>query len=237
VTDRRPPPPPRGIRIGGAGDHDDKTTVLAQRPEISDKTARSDGGFDDEPDTSVGHERMPAIVNSDDVSLISALETGPAPSSPGFDGPPPRAAFGDGLDDDGPEPATEVLRLAFSDPDAASIESVTPTEPPIEVRKWRAGGNDGADRRPRAGVVALPAKSPESLPAPPPTRVDATPAPAPAGALDVDELRFVIEDAERLLKTVKSQAQGLDLEARGMNAQLAAALHRLGEALAMLKRS
>ena len=69
------------------------------------------------------------------------------------------------------------------------------------------------------------------------TRVDAVPsAGAKPVSLDVDELRRTLEEAEKLLKTVKSQVSVLDLESRGTNAQLAAALHRIGEALSMLKR-
>jgi hypothetical protein len=146
--------------------------------------------------------------------------------------------------DEGYSPATEVLRLAFSDADQESVTPSAPlplAEPPVEVRKWRAGG--GA--RPPLPPEAAPA--PVAVPTPPPppsmamgTRIDlVAPGRPVAASLDVDELRRTLEEAEKLLRTVKHQATSLDLDlvapgARGMNAQLAAALHRLGEALAML---
>jgi hypothetical protein len=109
-------------------------------------------------------------------------------------------------------PGTDVLDVA----DAEDVE-------PVELKKWRAGAPD-----PKG-------------PSPAGTRVDALPHSTLPAPLDIDELRGTLEEASQLLRTVKHQASSLDLDlvapaARGMNAQLTAALHRLAEALAMLGR-
>lgn len=193
------------------------------------------------------------ISSTADVSVIEAKELRPAASDANFGFDVAHTSANEGEDgimfDEGYSPATEVLRLAFSDADG---ESVTPTgpvtadggghdAPPVEVRKWRTGGGERPPRPPDAG----PAPAPQAAQPPAPTmavgtRIDlVTKTPGRAAPLDVDELRRTLEEAEKLLRTVKHQASGLDLDlvapgARGMNAQLAAALHRLSEALAML---
>lgn len=185
------------------------------------------------------------VSSTADVSVIEAKELRPAASGENFGFDIARTNASEAEDgilfDEGYSPATEVLRLAFSD----DGDSVTPSAPlpdtPVEVRKWRAGGGARPPVPPEAGV---PSASSPTPPSPPSmamgTRIDLVAHPRPVTApLDVDELRRTLEEAEKLLRTVKHQASSLDLDlvapgARGMNAQLAAALHRLGEALAML---
>ncbi len=217
---------------------DSDSTVLAPRPEMTDDAGHVeevDSGmvFEDaseELTTSGGRARRERRDNTSDVSLIEARsEMAPAPSLEGFDAPPTNA-FGDGpLGDDAYNPPTEVLRLAFSDPGSDPIEDED--EEPVEVKKWKMGADDA--RGPGGGrpdVFTLPRADLAG------TRVDEAAQPGAPPRLDLDELRRTIEEAEKLMRTLKSQLAGMDLEARGTNAQVAAVLHRLGEALAMLKR-
>jgi hypothetical protein len=233
---KKPSPPPASRRAKDDSTND--STVLAPRPEMTDDELDdlSDGIiFDSQESTGntvVGREKpvVPSISSSD-ISLIDAQ-----PAS--FDNPPRTDVFGDGAMVEDYNPPTEVLKLAIS---AAEEE-----EPPVEVRKWKMGNPS-----PIPSPIADPAAPPPARPPgrsmfnlPPSeqgfggTRVDALGPAARPVTLDVDELRRNLEEAERLLKTVKQQVAALDLvESRGTNAQIAAALHRLGEALAMLRRS
>jgi hypothetical protein len=266
------------------GESSSDSTVLAPRPEMTDHGLVDDDIDDDDlvfdeidntGETLIGRAKpkneKPATLPSADISLIEAREQGPAASLDGLESPR-LSGFGDGalLEDAAFSPSTEVLRLAFSDPNGAVEEGAD--DAPVEIQRWRAGLPQAGMPAPGHGLGDE-AKGPTSpsaqagpLPTtanPPPerpramfsipsteqgadaagapqaqaggTRVDALSA-GKAVVLDVDELRRTLEDAERLLKTVKQQVAGLDLEARGTNAQLAAALHRLSEALAMVRR-
>lgn len=251
-----PPPKPR------KGDSSIDSTVLAPRPAFTDE-GDSEGGsvFDADDPTGEPLEALRThtmkkpnvrtVSSTADVSVIEAKELRPAASDSnfGFDIARTNASEADDgiLFDEGYSPATEVLRLAFSGdgdsvtPSAPVAERIIP-EAPVEVRKWRAGGGARPPVPPEAGQPPAAAQPPP----PPPsmamgTRIDLVTPPGRAAAapLDVVELRRTLEEAEKLLRTVKHQASSLDLDlvapgARGMNAQLAAALHRLGEALAML---
>ena len=112
------------------------------------------------------------------------------------------------------------------DESVLSTDSMKSAERPVEVRKWRLGGDEAAaPQRIRTSVVALP-----------PTDHDATPPPQEARPRAVDlELRSLLEDADQLLAALGVQLSGR--EGPGARAQLSAARHRLAQAVALLKRS
>lgn len=271
-------------------------TLLVPGPNFTEEGSSLDEGPVFEADGARDHDpsathtmkapQKTTISSTADVSVIEAKELRPAPSDADFDFPPRTTAseLEDGIAfDEGYSPATEVLRLAFSDADG---DSVTPSAPLDEkvaekvaelpaVRKWRIGGGEkppipqeaqvaapaasasgsgataGPTSPPSFGKSPLPGMPPGAIPGAIPganagaiqsgTRVDLVAPSRAAAQIDVEELRRTLEEAEKLLRTVKHQAGSLDLDlvapgARGMNAQLAAALHRLGEALAMLRK-
>jgi hypothetical protein len=246
-----PKPAPQPVRNGDIDD----STILAPAPDFSFSefavpAPASTGVFEEEEeeDTTgvplkVGR-RMLVPPSSSDVSVIEAREDSMmAKGASIFDRP------GVELEDDNVQPATEVIRLMRSDADQGpELSQVTP---PV-MRKWKIGGDDDDPDLPTGPGGPRPGAAPHAgfnLPVTDHvaedhrrragTRVDAATEGAAVGgkpAIDVDELRKNLSEVEKLVRQVKTQAAGLDLEAaRGMNAQLAAALHRLAEALAMLR--
>jgi hypothetical protein len=204
--------PPSRVPPTPALDADSGSTLLTPRPEITDDAAAGDGRVFEEAAPAAGRRL------SEEVSLIEAIPdeaTEALSARPEIDSLPPAP--------------TDIRRLAYS-----AVEEIEEDASSIEVRKWKAGA---AGEAPNVFEVPRTLEVPRTDAEPPAaaTRVDRH-EPAPSPRFDIDELRRSLEEAQRLLRTVKSQASGLDLEARGMNAQLAAALHRLEEALAMLKR-
>jgi hypothetical protein len=213
--DPREMPPRKPLR-------DEDSTVLAPAPDFSEIPGPPSTGVFDEDDETTGvplkaQRRMVAPPSSSDVSLIDASLLDDA-----------GAMLDASLDDGNHHAPTEVIRLmrSIEDPEAAEPSEVAP---PV-LRKWRAGVDD------EDGEAELPTGPGQGRHGHSRTRVEAEPvAAAPALPLDVDELRQNLKEVEKLVRQVKNQAAGLDMEAaRGMNAQLAAALHRLAEALAAL---
>lgn len=228
MSERRPPTkpgrpgarqPPRVEHRGhGSSVHDERTDASPRS--IAKPAIHSREGFDHGADTTSTVQQ----VASSDISLIDAEDLGPAPSDPGFD-PPPRASVfvppPAGVDGAsfGELRSTAAETLGVGD---LSTDSMKAAERPVEVRKWRIGGDDAARTAPVSAGVA----------APPRIRTSVVPLPP---ALDIDELRRTLQDAEQLLGSLSVQLSSR--EGQGAKAQLSAALHRIAEALAMLPRS
>jgi hypothetical protein len=260
AEERTEPPTP------AASLSDDELKTIARRPDfrtsqISLIEAQESRGLSDLPDASGG-----GFASSDEGGTLKPARHAALPQ-PSLEGP---------YFDDVERPATAVLRLAFSEPGEEALpEEASPRPQPVEVRKWKIGGEDARGEEPAApGKPAMPSagrarppalEAPGPLVSPPasgPTGPDdpragahafalpPTDAEPPAGrtrvdlrsdasldsAIDVDDLRRTLEEAERLFSTAAGQLASLDLAARGVNAQVAAGLHRLHQALEMLKR-
>lgn len=167
-------------------------------------------------------------VASGDVSSIEADEAGPAPAEASFEVPPRAAVF--------IAPPAGLASAAFGAPRSTtagvdgssgpSTDSMPAAERPIEVRKWRSGGDGAAaPQRIRTSVVPLPQ-----------TDHDATPPLLDTGrGADATELLLVLADVERRLASLETVLG--DRPGQPAKAQLAAARRRLAEALAMLHRS
>lgn len=248
-----PPNRPPDTTDARRGELDDSTQIGA-RPDFSEGDARRGAGelASDEGMATVVRPMLPVGGAGSELSLISAQEFIDAaidpeetlsPLRPLLRAGAKRADMGNAAgrhDRPGRVPAPSPPTGAGA-PDAEQVE----------VRKWRAGvpdaplssvaRADGAaqveERRASLGVVPLtPTPATPSAPGAV-TRVDTPAFPATPRSLDVGELLGILEDAERLLKSARVQAAGLDLEPRGLNAQMTAALHRLAEALDLLRRS
>lgn len=191
-------------------------------PAMSDPAsspATSDEPVDDEPWAGRGAD--PA---SSDVSLIDAVEDASTGS---------RELDGGGELGASPDRApTEVMRLAFSGMGPPDLEEGAQS---LEVRSWHAGAPAGPARGDDAGSAVFAVSDTRQTNTRDPTRVDTELEPRERRPIDVDALRRDLDDIERMVRATKAAAAGLPLEtARGLNAQLTSALHRLAEARSRL---
>ncbi|MBI1945591.1 MAG: hypothetical protein HYS27_07835 [Deltaproteobacteria bacterium] len=235
MGERRPPtrpgrpsarPGPRGAGRGhDARDPEERTDVVEVPPVSRARGSRE--GFSRPPDTKEGvHELVSA-----DVSSIEADEAGPAPAEASFEVPPRAAVFiapPAGLESASFGEMRSTAAEAGGVP-GPSTDSMPAAERPIEVKKWRAGGETAAPQRIRTSVVPLP-----------PTDHDATPALLERArdldtGVDVAELQRALEDVERRLVSLETVLG--DRPGSPARAQLSAARRRLAEALALLDRS
>ncbi|MCC7070083.1 MAG: hypothetical protein IT383_02100 [Deltaproteobacteria bacterium] len=129
---------------------------------------------------------------------------------------------------------TQVMKMAFSDIGPPDLE---PGARPLEVRTWRGpipAGGPASDLRSGGSGFAI-AESQHRGPRDP-TRVDTELEVSRHAPVDLEALGRDLDDIERLLRATKAAAASLTIEAaRGMNAQLTAALHRVVEARARLR--
>lgn len=160
-----------------------------------------------------------------EISVIDAVEDPPSASRE-LDGGAEAAG-----EDRAP---TQIMKMAFSDIGPPELE---PGARPLEVRTWRGPvptGGPASDLRSGGSGFAI-AEAQQRGPRDP-TRVDTELEVSRHAAVDVEALRRDLEDIERLLRATKASAASLTIEAaRGMNAQLTAALHRVVEARARLR--
>lgn len=162
---------------------------------------------------------------SSDVSVIDAIED-ESTGSRELDG---------GGEIGGPEDRapTQVMKIAFSELGPPDLEE---GPGPLEVRTRRvaAPALEPAHDLKSGGAAFAIADTKQTVMRDP-TRVDTELEASVHAALDVGALRRDLDDIERLLRATKASAAGLDLEAaRGLNAQLTSALHRVAEAKARL---
>lgn len=195
------------------------STELSVLPAVSDPG--SEPGSPPTRPTSARGTAGHSDPGSSEVSVIEAIEDASL-SSRELDG---------GGEVGGPEDRapTQVMKLAFSEIGPPDLQQGTH---PREVRTWRAAVP--ADAPPvdlRSGGSAFAIAETMQTAVRDPTRVDTELDVAAAGQVDVAALRRDLDDIERLLRATKAAAAGLDLEAaRGLNAQLTSALHRVAEA-------
>lgn len=167
-----------------------------------------------------------AEPGSSEVSVIEAIEDeslGSRELDGGADVAPP--------DDRAP---TQVMKVAFSEAGPPDLE---PGARPLEVRTWRgqvSGAGPASDLRSGGSAFAI-ADTKQTMTRDP-TRVDTELEASQQAAVDLEALRNDLADIERMLRATKASAAGLSIEvARGLNAQLAAALHRVVEARARFR--
>ncbi len=201
-----------------------ESTELSVVPAVSDPNGdphestgtrdayRGTGAAQDDPDTA-------------EISVIDAVEDPPS-AARDIDG-----VVGQPGEDRAP---TQVMKMAFSDLGPPELE---PGAKPLEVRTWRGqmpGGSPPADLRSGGSGFAIAdvqQRSPRD-----PTRIDTELEVSRHAPVDVESLRADLEAIEHHLRATKAAIAGLDLEAaRGLNAQLTAALHRVVAARARLR--
>ena len=238
MSERRPPTTPGRPSSRSAGrssrrghersihdEHTDIAPAAVPRPALHSRE-----GFDQGAETTSAFHQ----VESADISLIDADEVGPAPSDPGFADPPragvfvsPPAGF-EGAPFGAGRPTTDETSHGTD----LSTDSMKSAERPIEVRKWKIGGEE----TPRSAPSPAPGPSQPSrirtsvVPLPPTDHGE----PERAGP-DLVELRRLLKDAEQLLTELSVHLSSR--EGQGAKAQLSAARHRLAEALALLRRA
>jgi hypothetical protein len=216
MNDRRPPSKAAGSAVGPVARSERRGHTASIHDEHTEIAPRTGGLHRCVEATSTIHQ-----LCSDDVSLIND-DRGPAPSDSGFKVPPhervfvaPPAAIEHGSFGD-PRSTTDAPRLRTN----ATTDALASADRPVRVRKWRQGGDEAAQhlepadaavrhRRARSAVMELP-------------------------ALDVQELRGVLKDAEGILASMDDHLTSRDINAA--KADLRAARHRLAAALALLAR-
>ena len=196
------------------------STELSVVPALSDPASAP--ATSDEP---VDDEHWANEPASSDVSLIDAVEDGSLGS---------RELDGAGEHVGGPDRApTEVMRLAFSGMGPPDLEDGARS---LEVRSWHAGAPSPASAQGSQVGSSVFAVSDTHQMNRPPTRVDTELDPVAPPRVDLAALRDDLDELERLVRASKAAAAGLPFEtARGLNAQLASALHRIGEARSRLR--
>lgn len=241
MNERRPPTKPgrpgarvsaRPERGGRSRAGPDEQTESSPRP-APRPGVHSGGGFDDGANTTGAVREL----GSSDISLIDAEDLGPAPSDSGFAMPPRASVFvppPGAIDGStfGADRATAEDTVAEPE---VSTDSLKSGERPPEVKKWRMGGEDEPARpqRIRTSVVPLPPTNHDDsrdVVRAPPLRGRAH-----AATADLATLRRLVEEAEELLRGLGPQLSSR--EGHGARAQLNAALHRLSEALDLLRGS
>ena len=163
---------------------------------------------------------------SSDVSVVEAVEDASIGSRE-LDG----AGEIGGPEDRAPP---QVMKIAFSELGPPELEEGAR---PLEVRTRRVPAPvAGPAHDLKSGGAAFAIADTKQTTMRDPTRVDTELEASVHASLDVAALRHDLDDIERLLRSTKASAAGLDLEAaRGLNAQLASALHRVAEAKARLR--
>lgn len=251
MNERRPPAPHAFETLPVASDFGSEltaeSTVHERRPDLSDQGTLEGDVFHEEPNTAVASRRAPGKVTSShaDISLVEARELPPsradaAPVRVGENGPPRPSAVvrlppDEPAQRDFSAPGAHMLHVSLPDAGAPGADHgdlpllAADEAEAIDVKKWKAGvgrrvtplapADASAPARVRPGVA---------------THIDIQVRHSPA---DLTVLRSKLEEAEQLLRAVQSQAAGfVSPGARGMHAQLTAALVRLEEALALLGR-
>ncbi|MCC7110869.1 MAG: hypothetical protein IT382_16370 [Deltaproteobacteria bacterium] len=241
MNERRPPTRPgrpgarssaRTPRHGHAGALDEPTDTST--PFDTPRPGLARDGFDQGANTTAA---VPEELHTSDISLIEAEEVRPARSDPGFRLPPrasvfvpPPGAF-EGTDFDGQRDTADATA---AEPDL-STDSDPAAGRPVAVKKWRMGKDEAPEAAPgpqrvRTSVVPLPEDGAARLPA-----LRGAPPAASPHAPDVVALRRALLETQEILQGLSVQLSSR--EGQGAKAQLNAALHRIGEALALLKRS
>lgn len=211
----------RSIPGGRAPTRD--STELSVVPAISDEPSQSptaDGAVFEEPWAEPGAE-----PGSSEVSVIEAVED-----------PPSASADPDATGELAASPdraPTEVMRLAFSGMGPPDLEDGAE---PREVRSVYPGApQPNPTRAPAAGSAAFAVADTQQMKRPG-TRGDTELDAVQRASADLKALARDLEEVDRMLRAVKTAAGGLPLEAaRGLNAQLASALHRLAAARSRLE--
>lgn len=238
MNDRRPPTRPgrpgarvssRAPRRGHEGGLDEAPNTATPFDTRVPAVARD--GFDEGANTTAA---VPEELHTSDISLIDADEVRPAPSNPSFRLPPRASVFvpppgaGDGTDFGSQRDTADAT---VAEPDL-STDSDPAARPPA-VKKWRMGKDEveaaPGPQRLRTSVVPLPDDGSGRVPA-----LRSAPSGPHPPAPDLVALRRALQETQEILQGLSVQLSSR--EGQGAKAQLNAALHRIGEALALLKR-